>query len=357
MLFSRLGRPGARGATVLSNVLKTNILATIRLRHVVALFVLGAYAAAAGAYADPQLIRLEKSAEAMGSTYTIDLYGTDRIHMEDAADSAFDEVRRIDQLLSNYKPDSELSEVNRRAAQGPMKISAELFDLLSRCLEFSRQSEGAFDITVGPLMKIWGFYKGSGRLPHRAVVQAALTKVGAGHVRLDPAARTVWFDRPGVELDPGGIGKGYAVDRMVEVLKKKGVKAALVAGSGSSIYGLGAPPGKPQGWSVEIKNPWDSTKTSAEIFLKNMSLSTSGSYEKFFRAEGKTYAHIMDPRTGFPAQGSVSVSVVAPKTLDSEAWAKPYFVNGRPWAVKHKPKDFRVFFCEDRTDKPCAWLQ
>jgi thiamine biosynthesis lipoprotein len=181
--------------------------------------------------------------------------------------------------------------------------------------------------------------------------------VGAGHVRLDPAARTVWFDRAGVELDPGGIGKGYAVDRMVEILKRKGVKAALVAGSGSSIYGLGAPPNEQRGWRVEIKNPWDTSKTSTEVFLKDMSMSTSGSYEKFFRAEGKTYAHIMDPRTGFPAQGSVSVSVIAPGTLDSEAWAKPYFVNGRQWAVKHKPNDFRVFFCEDRTDKPCAWLQ
>ncbi len=293
----------------------------------------------------------------MGSTYTIDLYGTDRIRMEDAADAAFDEVQRIDQLLSNYKPDSELSQVNRRAAQAPMKVSAELFELLARCLEYSRESEGAFDITVGPLMKIWGFYKGSGRLPHRAVVQAALTKTGYRRVHLDRAAQTVWFDRTGVELDPGGIGKGYAVDRMVEILKKKGVAAALVAGSGSSIYGLGAPPTEARGWKVEIKNPWDSSKTSAEVFLKDMSMSTSGNYEKYFRAEGKTYAHIMDPRTGFPAQGSVSVSVIAPKTLDSEAWAKPYFVNGRQWAARHKPRDFRVFFCEDRTDQPCAWLQ
>jgi FAD:protein FMN transferase len=346
-----------RGAAGLRNVLKVNILGTIRLHSVIILFVLGASVAAVCAQNQPQLMRLEKSAEAMGSTYTIDLYGTDRIRMEDAADSAFDEVRRIDELLSNYKPDSELSQVNRRAAQAPMKISPELFDLLSRCHEYSRQSEGAFDITVGPLMKVWGFFKGSGRLPHRPVVQAALTKVGYGHIRLDRAAGTVWFDRAGVELDPGGIGKGYAVDRMVDVLKRKGVTTALVAGSGSSIYALGAPPTESRGWRVEIKNPWDSTKTSTEVFLKDMSMSTSGSYEKFFRAEGKTYAHIMDPRTGFPAQGSVSVSVVAPRTLDSEAWAKPYFVNGRRWAVQHKPKDFRVYFCEDRTDQPCAWLQ
>jgi FAD:protein FMN transferase len=319
----------------------------------IALFVSGALCAGR---ADAPL-RLEKSADAMGSTYTVTLYGTDRIAMEAAADAALDEARRLDDLLSNYKKDSELSQVNQRAAQSPVKVSPEFFRLLEHCQEYSRESEGAFDLTVGPLMRVWGFYKGSGHLPHRAEVQAAMTKVGYRHVHLDAAARTVSFDRAGVELDPGGIGKGYAVDRMVDVLKQKGVRIALVTGSGSSIYGMGAPPGQAQGWRIEIKNPWNVSKTAAEVFLKDMSMSTSGSYEKFFRAEGKTYAHIMDPRTGYPAQGSVSVSVIAPETIDSEAWAKPYFVNGRQWAAKHKPKDFRVFFCEDRTDQPCAWLQ
>src|SRR5262245_13158644 len=304
-----------------------------------------------------QPLRLEKSADAMGSTYTIELYGSDRIAMEAAVDAAFDEVRRLDDVLSNYKRDSEWSEINRRAPDKPAPVSAELFALLSACVEYSRASEGAFDITVGPLMKVWGFYKGSGKLPHRAEVAAALTKVGYRHIRLDRAARTVQFDRAGVEIDPGGIGKGYAVDRMVDVLRQKGFQTALVAGSGSSIYGMGAPPDEPRGWRIEIKNPWDTNKVSAEIFLKDMSLSTSGSYEKFFRAGGRIYAHIMDPRTGYPAQGAVAVSVMAPRTIDSEAWAKPYFVNGRQWAAKHMPKDFRVYFCEDRMEKPCAWLQ
>jgi len=304
-----------------------------------------------------ELLRLEKSADAMGSTWSIALYGTDRIKMEAAIDAAFDEVRRLDELLSNYKPDSEWSLVNRDAATRPVRVSPELFGLLEACLEYSRQSEGAFDITVGPLMKVWGFYKGSGHLPHRPEVLAALGKVGYRHMQLDPAARTVRFDRPGVEMDPGGIGKGYGVDRMVEILKRNGVSTALVAGSGSSIYGIGAPPDEPAGWPVKIKDPWDPGKTAAEVRLKDMSLSTSGSYEKFFRAEGRIYAHIMDPRTGYPAQGSVSVSVLAPRTIDSEAWAKPFFVNGRQWAVKHRPKDVRVFFCEDRMEKPCAWLQ
>ena len=309
------------------------------------------------AYGQQELLRLEKSADAMGSTYSIALYGYDRVKMEAAADAAFDEVRRLDDLLSNYLPGSEWSEVNRNAAAKPVKVSPELFALLSACVEYSRESEGAFDITVGPLMKVWGFYKGSGHLPHKPEIVAALAKVGYRHILLDPAAGTVRFDRPGVELDPGGIGKGYAVDRMVEVLKRNGVRTALVAGSGSSIYGMGAPPDEPRGWPVKIKDPWDNRKTMAEVWLKDSSMSTSGSYEKFFRAEGKIYAHIMDPRTGYPAQGSVSVSVIAPRTVDSEAWAKPYFVNGRNWAVKHRPKDFRVFFCEDRMEKPCAWLQ
>lgn len=304
-----------------------------------------------------ELLRLEKSADAMGSTYSIALYGTDRVKMEAAVDAAFDEVRRLDELLSNYKPESEWSQVNRDAAQRPVQVSPELFRLLQDCLEYSRQSEGAFDITVGPLMKVWGFYKGSGRLPHRPEILAALAKVGYQHILLDPAARTVRFNRPGVEMDPGGIGKGYAVDRMVEILRRNGVTVALVAGSGSSLYGIGAPPDEPKGWPVKIKDPWDQRKTAAEIWLKDMSLSTSGSYEKFFRAEGKIFAHIMDPRTGYPAQGSVSVSVVSPRTLDSEAWAKPFFVNGRQWAAKHRQKDTRVFFCEDRMEKPCAWLQ
>jgi len=308
-------------------------------------------------HAPGEVLRLEKSADAMGSTYSIAVYGEDRVRMEAAVDAAFDEVRRLDEMLSNYRPSSEWSEVNRHAAEKPVHVSDELFRLLSACLEYSRKSEGAFDISVGPLMKVWGFYKGTGHLPHRADVSAAMTKVGYQHVHLDPTAHTVWFDRPGVELDPGGIGKGYAVDRMVDVLKHNGVGTALVAGSGSSIYGIGAPPDEPKGWRIDIKNPWNPGKSITEVFLKDMSMSTSGSYEKFFRAEGKVYAHIMDPRTGYPAQGTLSVSVIAPRTIDSEAWAKPYFVNGRQWTAAHQPKEFRVYYCQDRMDQPCAWLQ
>jgi len=182
------------------------------------------------------LVRLEKSEEATGSTFSVALYGSDRARLKPAAVAAFAEIHRLDQMLSNYRPDSEWSAVNRDAAVGPVRVPPELFQLLSDCMDHSRESGGTFDITVRPLMKVWGFYKGEGLLPRHPEVARALQRLGYRHVLLDLAHHTVRFDRAGVELDPGGIGKGYAIDRMVEVLKEHGVEIALVSGSGSSIY-------------------------------------------------------------------------------------------------------------------------
>src|SRR5712664_2127678 len=140
-----------------------------------------------------EALRLESSVEAMGSAYSLVLYGEDRGRLEAAAEEAFEEVRRLDRMLSNYRPESEWSEVNRFAAERPVKVPAELFQLLSACVEYSRQSEGAFDISVGPLMKVWGFYKGSGHLPHRAEIRGALGLVGYQNIVLDPKELTVRF--------------------------------------------------------------------------------------------------------------------------------------------------------------------
>jgi FAD:protein FMN transferase len=302
-------------------------------------------------------VRLERSEEAMGSSFSLVLYGADRARLEAAADLAFREAHRLDAMLSNYRAESEWSLVNREAAAHPVEVTPELFSVLSSCLEYSRQSDGAFDITVGALMKVWGFYKGEGSMPQRADVTDALTKVGYQHVVLDPSASTIRFNRPGIDLDPGGIGKGYAVDRIVDVLKREGVDAALISASGSSIYGVGAPPEDSRGWPITIAKPGDPREAAATVFLRDMSLSTSGSYEKFFWADGRTYSHIMDPRTGYPARGTSSVSVLAARTLDSEAWTKPFFINGRDWTRAHKPDAFRVFFCDDRPQAACSWIQ
>jgi thiamine biosynthesis lipoprotein len=292
----------------------------------------------------------------MGTTFTVVAYDEDRRKLESSVDQAFEEVRRLDALLSNYRKDSEWSRVNRDAADKPVPVSGELFRLLAACVEYGRKSEGAFDITVGPLIKLWGFYKGSGRLPHRAEIRSVLARTGYKNVLLDPDSQTVRFRKQGVEIDPGGIGKGYAVDSMVDVLKTTGVVSALISAGGSSIYALGSPPGQ-QGWKVKIRHPRSPSKTVEEILLTDGSMSTSGSYEKFFVAGGKLYSHIFDPHTGYPATGMLSVSVVAPRTLDSEAWTKPFFVRGRSWAARNKPEGFRVYLCEDRMEVACAWLQ
>jgi thiamine biosynthesis lipoprotein len=303
---------------------------------------------------DPQ--RLERSEEAMGTTFSVVLYGADGETLERAAESAFAEVHRVDGMLSNYRAASEWSAVNRSAALGAVKVSDELFRLLAECIDYSKESGGAFDITVGPLLKAWGFYNGEGALPPTEDLARARARVGYNQLRLDPIARTVRFDRAGIELDPGGIGKGYAVDRVADVLRRMNVQTALVSAGGSSIYGMGAPPDEPQGWRISIRAPRDLHSASADVALQNMSLSTSGSYEKFFRARGRIWTHIIDPRTGYPARGASSVSVVARRAIDSEAWTKPYFINGREWTAAHRRPDLRVYYCDDGIRPACGWI-
>ena len=304
----------------------------------------------------PELLRVEGSVDAMGTAFSIVAYGEDRGKLQSAVSESLEEARRLDEMLSNYKPASELSMVNRTAADGPVHITTELFQLLADCVEYSRESEGAFDITVGPLMKVWGFYKGSGHLPHRAEVWGALNRIGYKNILLDKTNQTVRFAKPGIELDPGGIGKGYAVDRMAQILKDDGVRQALISGGGSQHLRHRRSPHE-KGWKLDIKNPKNPSESVTTVYLKDQSMSTSGNYEKFFYAEGKMYSHIMDPRTGYPAQGMLSTSVIAPRTLDSEAWTKPYYILGVQWASKHKHNDFRVYFCEARPGASCDWLQ
>jgi FAD:protein FMN transferase len=301
-------------------------------------------------------VRLERSLDAMGTTYTIAVYGNDRFVLDATIEDAFEEVRRLDQVMSNYREDSEWSRLNQLAGKESVQVSPETFDLLVRCLDYSRASEGSFDITVGPLMKLWGFYKGTGRVPHRAEIRDAMSRIGWQNIQLDSKNRTVRFLRSGLNIDPGGIGKGYAVDHMADILKKGGVTSGIISAGRSSIYAIGVPPNEPRGWRVAIPHPHERGKDVFEVFLKNESLSTSGTSEKFFVAGGTTYSHIMNPRTGFPAQGMLLVSVVAPKTLDSEAWTKPFFVMGRDWSAQHRPHEFRVFLCEDRSEIACVSL-
>ena len=170
-------------------------------------------------------------------------------------------------------------------------------------------------------------------MPHRAEVRTALAQIGSQHIALDATNQTVRFLRPGLDMDPGGIGKGYAVDRAAAVLREAGITSGFISAATSTVYGIGTPPNDTRGWEVRIIHPKDRNQTVALVHLKDESLSTSGNYEKFFVAGGRMYSHIMNPRDGYPAQGMLQVSVVAPRAIDSEAWTKPLYMSTGPRVV------------------------
>jgi FAD:protein FMN transferase len=271
---------------------------------------------------------VEASRMSMACLYAIDAYAaTDEQTLRRAVDAAFDEVDRIDRLMSHYKPESPLSRLNRDAGQQPVSVDPELFAFIKQSLRYSDESDGAFDITVGPLMKAWGFFRGEGHLPSSSELSTAHQRVGARHVTLNENDHTIRFDADGVELDLGGIAKGYAVDRAVGILRARHVDAALVSAGGSTIYGLGAPPGR-HGWSVDIQDPTDARMVARAVMLRNRSLSVAGSSEKSFEADGIRYSHIMDPRTGRPVQGVLSVAVLTDTGTRGDALDDALFVLG-----------------------------
>lgn len=277
--------------------------------------------------ADVQLYRHEASRVSMACLYAIEMYGPDADALPRIADEAFDEVDRIDRLMSHYTADSALTHINRDAAQRPVTVEPELFDFIAEAMRYQRESGGAFDITVGPLMKAWGFFRGDGRMPTDDEVAAARRHVGGDHVFLNAVERTIAFDHVGVELDLGGIAKGYAVDRVVRLLKQRQIAAALISAGGSTIYGLGAPPGR-NAWDVAIQDLIDTRKTALTLQLTDRALSVAGSSEKSFEVGGVTYSHIMDPRTGRPARGVLTVAVLAASGTAGDALDTTFFVLG-----------------------------
>ncbi len=269
----------------------------------------------------------EESRLSMGCTCTVRVCGLDAEAARAAAAAALDEIDRVDRLLSHYRADSPLSRVNREGARGPVAVDRELFDFLALCLRWSRESGGAFDVTVAPLMSAWGFFRGDGRVPAEAEIADARALVGASHVVLDAAAGTVRFDRAGVALDLGGIGKGYAVDRAVAVLRARGLASALVNAGGSSVYGLGAPPGG-NAWPVALEDPARPGRTLETVRLRDRALSVSGRSVKSFEKDGVVYAHVMDPRTGRPVPGVLGVVVRSDDATTGDALDNALFVLG-----------------------------
>jgi thiamine biosynthesis lipoprotein ApbE len=202
--------------------------------------------------AQPTLQRFHQTHAAMGTIFTIDINATDQATAEQDMDLAFDEVDRLEALLSNYRPSSELSRISREAGSAPVVTDPETFHFLERSFYWSRVSDGAFDITVGPLLRAWGFFFHQGRVPSQAELNALREKVGWKNVALDAQTRTVSFiNHQAMELDPGSIGKGFAVDAVVKLLREQGVTSAFISAGGSTLYAIGTVPGT-AGWPVDI---------------------------------------------------------------------------------------------------------
>jgi len=273
-------------------------------------------------------VMARRSCRAMGTGFEIIVYGEDTLaNLEAAAEEALEEVRQLDEQLSLYVDTSDVRWINANAANEPVKVEPGLFSLLETAVEYHEETEGSFDITVGPLIRAWGFFAGDGRVPADEALGSILASIGTKHLDLDSGSRTVAFDTAGVEIDLGGIAKGYGVDCAAGVLRKCSIESALINGGTSTVYAIGSPPGQ-DGWEVRVRDPKDAEQTIDTVQLKDAALSTSGSYEKFFKLDDRLYCHIIDPRSGYPVHGMLSATAVAPTATASDALSTAFFILG-----------------------------
>jgi thiamine biosynthesis lipoprotein len=240
-------------------------------------------------------------------------------------EEAFSEFERIDRLLSGYDESSEVSRINREAYLAEVQADGEVFRLLEKSLEISRLSDGAFDVTIGPVMKLWKFDEG-GVVPTEEAIAAVLPQVGFDRVAVNTERRTVRFLSAGVEIDMGGIGKGYAVDLAVARLQEMGIDNAIVD-AGGDLKLLGRRPGK-DFWRIGVRHPREASRMLVTLDLAETAVVTSGDYERFFIDKERRYHHLLDPSTGYPASVCQSVTVIAPDAVDADAYATAVFVLG-----------------------------
>src|SRR5262245_52718988 len=272
--------------------------------------------------ADGQPQRFEYDEKHMGTRFRAVLYAADRPAADRAAKAAFDRVAELDRIMSDYQPTSELMQLCKQfetEAGPPVKVSPDLFRVLARGQELSRKSDGAFDVTVGPMVRLWRLARRTQKLPDAKEMARAKELVGYKKMELDPKGQTVRLTVPGMQLDLGGIAKGYAADEALAAAAKLGVTAALVA-AGGDVAVMGAPPGKP-GWRVEVA-PLTKKTPERVLTLKDAAVSTSGDLEQLVELDGVRYSHIVDPRTGLGLVGRRSVTVIARRGIDSDSMTK-----------------------------------
>lgn len=264
----------------------------------------------------------------MGTVFAIHLYAESEAQALSFFEVAFEEVERLEETLSKFRPSSEICRINRLAATRPVTTDPEVFSLIEDSLRYSERTGGSFDITVGALMRAWGFFRSEGHFPNPEELSAARERTGFDKVLLDRRSRTVRFGIPEMELDLGAIGKGYAVDQTVEILREAGLPAGLVVAGSSTVYALGAPPDE-DGWKIHVPDPLDREKKLSTVKLRNQAISTSGSYERFFELGGRRYCHVMDPRTGMPVEGVLQSTLIGSQGAMTDAMSNALFVVGK----------------------------
>jgi thiamine biosynthesis lipoprotein len=281
----------------------------------------------------PALVRYEFSQAHMGTLFRIVLYAPDAATASTASNAAFDRIATLDDTMSDYRPDSELRRLCRAAGGPPVKVSEDLYRVLATSQDLARRTDGAFDVTIGPVVQLWRRARRRHQLPDARRLARARTLVGFENLRLDPEEKTAQLSKKGMLLDLGGIGKGYAADRALEVLKRHGIRSALVAASGD--IAVSAPPPGRKGWRVGIA-PLEAPEKppSRYLSLHDAAVSTSGDVEQHVDIGGKRYSHIVDPRTGMGLTGRHSVTVVAPNATTSDSLATAISVLGPEQGLK-----------------------
>ncbi|RJP25117.1 MAG: FAD:protein FMN transferase [Candidatus Omnitrophota bacterium] len=281
---------------------------------------------------DRTYVRMKR--QAMATDFEV-LYGSyENAKARETGMKVLDEIDRIESMMSIWKETSELSQVNRRAAQEPVRVSGEIFALARLGKQIYEETGGAFDLTSTPLSRCWGFFSRHGRIPEPEKINEALACVGMQHVTLDEEEQTIFFEQEGIELTPASIGKGIALDCAIAIAKEHGLNNVLINGGCSSVISAGAPAWK-DAWQFHVRNPFDENHPLGMVNLKNRGFSSSGSKEQHFIHEGKMYGHILDPRTGWPADEAVSVNVIAPTAARAEALSTAFYVMGVEKTMKY----------------------
>ncbi len=262
----------------------------------------------------------------LGSPFEITVVAKDSIQGNLFTDLAIAEVKRIENLISDWIPTSQISKVNQNAGVSPIKVDKEVFDLVDRATKISKLTSGAFDISYASMDKIWKFDGSMKEMPTEEAIKMSVEKVGYQNIILNPKDTTIYLKNKGMKLGLGGIGQGYIADKIKVLLQEKGCVSGLVNVSGD-INTWGKQPNG-NSWTVGIVNPMNKYKVFATFPLEDSAVETSGSYEKYVTFNGKRYSHIIDPRTGYPATGIISVSVFAKQTELADALATGIFVMG-----------------------------